>query len=439
MLRNKILIAIDEAEQKRLIQSISKDALPLWTDHITIKGFAKPAGLASRKAHIQSIEDELSRLWNSEGYLKIFVDSNLRVDEDRLADEGAKIRVSSRGSISSEINEELKKRGLHWLTYSEKECRKSGICFQHPQAWKQQFDELGCGWVAEGLLKQLRVISDSEVRQALHFHEADVLGLRVAHAYVKDSDPGSSSLNIKDLLEHTQVSEIFEVDLTVDGSKIFAEHDVVYFYEDGLWSGVELVRRLEQIKNWSATQSRSVRVVFRFAVTSDAGLYAGRHFIQQNKLVTVEIARGVIEHHRFLKDGAIAQLSGIKDASAEVIRKGLDKQAIAFAFRDDQLWRGRAAEAQEICRAIGVQLARPWLQRTIKADENIETKTEKWSLGAFGFASVMAFSKSVPKPVLPLIWLNGDVTVGVRTVNWKPLFWDSRRTGAQPPSAMYWS
>lgn len=436
MLRDKIFIAIASGEVDRLTERISKDALPSWTEYIKIKGFSKPTGLESQaKEQTQEIEDELSQIWNSEGYANIFIDSSLQIDSERLLDEGAKIRIAKTGTISSEINTLIKKQCLHWLTYSIKQCKKSGICFQHPQAWKQQFDDLGFGWVAEGLLKQLKVFSDAEVRQALYFHEADTLGLRVAHAYVQDRGLGSSSLNMKDLLEHTQVKDIFEVDLDNDNSVLFSEHDVVYFYEDGLWSGVELVRRLEKIKTWSAAKERKVRVVFRFAVTADAGLYAGRHFLQKNKLVTVEVSRGVIDHHQFLKSGTITSLSGIKDADADVVRKTLDDQAIAYAFKDEQLWRGRGGDAQDFCKMIGAQLAKPWLLRSKGQVADIEARTEKWSLGAFGFASVMAFSKSVPKPVLPLIWLNGEITIGSKKINWKPLFWDSRRTGEQPPSS----
>jgi len=433
MRRDKVLVAIANERKISLAEKLARDALAGWDATINLIGFDPPKGLEDlRRKQIASIEDEISRCWNGDTYSRIFVDSALNIGEDQLKDEGARVRITSHVTIYRELVDELMRIRLHWKSHAEHQWRNSGISLLHPVEWRNQFAKLGCEWVAEGLLKQIRVISDHELRTALQPSQAEWLGLRVAHAFVADNEPGSSSTNIKDLLEHTHPADIFEVDLTKDGSAQFRQYDVLYLYEDGLWSGVELVKRLANIAKWDAVAGRSLKVVFRFGVTSDAGLYAGRHFLRREGLTTIDISAGIVDHHRLLKNGSIEELLKNIDADDEKVRKQIDAQACAYAFEDVTTWGSRAQKAQEICQSIGIQLTRPWLLRTKGSRD--DDRAAKWSLGALGFASLTAFSKSVPKPVLPLLWLEGAVTMNDATVDWRPLYWDVRRTGTPPPT-----
>ena len=435
MRRNRVLVVVADEEKDRLIRRITIDAMPGWEESVTVVNFPRrPKNLSETITELsERIENELSSHWQSEAFGLILLDKSLAADAKRLVQEGVRIRQSSHSTIYRAVLDELKKRRLHWETHSSYEWTGSGIRYLHPQAWKEQFAQFGYGWVAEGLLKQIRVVADAELRNALRVSDPDTLGLKIAHAYIKDPDPGSSSTNIKDLLEHTYTDKVFEVDLANDQSSQFSKYDVLYLYEDGLWSGVELVKRLKQVAIWTAVKERTLKIVFRFGVTSDAGLFAGRNFLRRERLTTIDIAAGIITHQRFLKPGSLDSIFTATCTDDETIRKALDQCACAFAFDDARIWTGRSDEAKGVCREIGIQLTKEWLRRT-KGEEDLESKANSWSLGAFGFASMTAFAKSVPKPVLPLLWLAGDVTLNGRKAYWNPLFWDARRTGAPPPT-----
>ena len=112
-------------------------------------------------------------------------------------------------------------------------------------------------------------------------------------------------------------------------------------------------------------------------------------------------------------------------------RKLVDAHVVPYAFANDLLWKGRAQQACEVCEAIGAQLVRPWLART-KGTAGLDERTNRWTLGALRMASLTAFANSVPKPVIPLLWLSGDVSFHSHQFEWRPLFWDARRTNAAP-------
>lgn len=44
---------------------------------------------------------------------------------------------------------------------------------------------------------------------------------------------------------------------------------------------------------------------------------------------------------------------------------------------------------------------------------------------------MVAFTRSVPKVCLPLLWLGGDVKLGDKTVAWRPLLVDARRVSGE--------
>lgn len=431
---DKILVVIEDKEHDRLIEKIARDAIPGWKDAAHFIGFpSKPKRLGETRDQLREhIENEISRSWNNDAYVRILLDKSLAVDEPRLRREGVRMRCTAHHTIYQELIDELKKRKLHWDTHSRDQWENSSIRHLDPQAWREQFIKLGYGWIAEGLLKQVRVVGDAELGGAFRVGDAEMFGLNVAHGCVKDSAPGSSSGNVKDILEHIYPSKAFEVDLTVDHSELFSEHDTLYLYEDGLWSGVELVSRLEAVAKWSAVKQRALRVVFKFGVTSDAGLFAARNFVKRERLTTVEISAGIIAHHQLLAPGAISEIVANAQKDDQSVRRELDRRVCSSAFDSDSIWAGRAEEAKEVCQKIGRQLAAAWIQRE-KKKEATEEEIEKWSLGAYRYASMTSFAKSVPKPVLPLLWLDGQIEMQGKKETWRPLFWDARRTGKSPP------
>lgn len=436
MRANSVLVYASETTANELNRRIAQESRSGWEKEIKIKATlkTKPAlrGSSSKHYDLDSVEREISREWQQGNIARVFVERDLKLKTLALEREGVKLRDCSRASMLHEILDELKRRRLHWLDHSVHEWNKSGICHLHPQAWREQFATLGHDWIGEGILKQLRVISDAELRKALVVPEPDLLGLSVAHACVLDNEAGSSSVNVRDLLEHTYPCDVLALDFKTQPDGLESV-DHLYVYEDGLWSGVELVKRLAMIANWPRIKSRELKVTFRFAATSEAGLYAARHFLKREKLTSVDVMVGKLLHFTHLNTRGNARDLLTRAITDDEVRKTIDGLVEPMAFRDQDVWLGRAPEAMEICKEIGEQLVRPWITRT-KGPTEVDQRAPKWALGAFSFASVTSFSKSVPKPVLPLIWLNGEVELNGSKVQWRPLFWDSRRTGTQPPA-----
>lgn len=431
-----VLVYAAENTASRLRSRLVAEARPGWERLIRIKSLPAAKRLLSsqRKSFDDpsSPESEISRICNQERIDRVFIERSLKIRTAQLDAQGIRTRPCSGATIVDEVLRETHRLRLHWVAHSTSEWEKAGIRYLNPNAWQQQFDEFGQSWVAEGILKQLRVISDADLRAGLAVSEQETLGLRTSHGCVRDDEPGNSSVNVRDLLEHTYPTPVHKIDFSQQPSGM-ENVDHLFIYEDGLWSGVELVERLQLLATWPLVKSRELRVTFRFAATSQAGLFAARHFLRREKLSSVEVSIGRSAHFEHLQPGSVELLLKSPNLSDDEVRKAIDQAISPLAFMDDSIWLGHSAEAISFCKTIGDQLVRPWITRT-KGLERIDERADKWALGAYGYASVTAFSKSVPKPVLPLIWLNGPVTYGGKVVNWRPLFWDSRRTGIAPPA-----
>lgn len=434
MRADRILVYASEATAHAIKSRLSVESRTGWDEAIQVNSFLRvqPKLLNSEAAFRAQLESDISRAWQQNDVSRVFVEDCSGLNLTALVREGVKIRKCKRATIISELLDFIQRLRLHWDSHSRFEWEKASLKHLHPQAWREQFRILRSDWIAEGILKQLRIVSDAELLDSLALQENELLGLTVGHCCVMDSEPGASSNGVKDLLEHRYTCKVFDLDLSNQPTELEV-FDHLYIYEDGLWSGVELVDRLKLLATWPLVRSRDRRVTFRFAATSEAGILAARHFLKRENLTSVNVEIGRLEHYMHLRAGVASLLSMNREAEDSEVRKTIDSAIEPLAFRDDALWLGRSLEAQAFCREVGRQLVQPWIART-KRPQDLERNSEAWALGALGFASLTAFSKSVPKPVLPLLWLNGSVKIGGTNINWEPLFWDSRRTGSPPLS-----
>ena len=85
-------------------------------------------------------------------------------------------------------------------------------------------------------------------------------------------------------------------------------------------------------------------------------------------------------------------------------------------------WRSgsQRARVEEFCRDVGHQLFAEYLRR--KDYKWGERKIAASSFGMHGLGLNLAFSHSVPKASLPLLWADGKVQFEGARVDWKPLF-----------------
>lgn len=434
MRNDKAIILVANGARLRYLDYLNDQSCPGWNKSFEIiELFERKDAGRPHFVDPTRTTDHLLQRWNNSEFRKVYAEKNLAFYPDELRKAGVGIVESNYAALTKEINSDLKRHNLHWLEHARLQCGRSDIQYISPEAWYQQFTELSYGWIGQGLLKQLRVINAKELRCAFQLHPADELGRRICHAYFKDTEAGSSSIAIKDVLEH-MYHGVIECDLDSHAPFGSFSGDVVYLYEDGLWSGVELVKRLSKIKSFLTSSSTPINIKFKFAVSSDAGLLSGRLFISREKLLNIEIERGGIDHISFISPQKLAGIYHDQFSDDDQFRKIIDAIIQPYAFSSNEIWGEKQSDAMEICAEIGRQLVRPWLKRT-KGDDDLDRKTEKWALGAFGFSSTLAFAKSIPKPVLPLFWLSGDISVNGQKFFWRPLFWDVRRSGSLPYQA----
>lgn len=442
------LVIVKASEFSRIYEDINKIAVVGWEAGIELISLDDKK-LPRQEAifRTENNSNDLLLKFSEQQYERVIIQEKVSLDIEYLEQEGLPVRqVKSRLTLIQVISDELKGRYLHWHGWAIREWEKSSIPHASPDELVQQFAELGHSQIGKQLLKNLRVITEADLRNSFKISEAETIGLRVVHAFVHDNEPGSSSIAIKNILEHLYPPEdVVAIDVSDLTKVVQLNADVVYIYEDGLWSGVELVKRLNAICETAHFKESNVQIHFKYGVTSDAGLIAARLFAKRERIGRLQFrAATPINHFTFLKSGIDTCLPHLTDQSDNEVRKALDSEIEPYAFRIASGWGEDRAAAISVCSEIGEQLIRPFLERrekqksedkkeTVKDSSPIEVSQEKvarWGLGALGFASTIVFASSIPKPVLPLLWLDGTVTLKGRSVKWRPLFWDARRTGS---------
>lgn len=449
---NRLLVLIRESDASMVSSRIAAQACLKWQDQIEIRAIEEVSSTAN-SSFVQRLEENTDKIldeWNNGEFSSAIIMSKTLVGAVTLKNAGVPISTVNSSLVAiKKIIGELKDRKLHWLTHSKSQFEKSSIQHFDPEAWREQFVKLGCGWVGEGLLKLIRVISDNELRSSFKVPSSETIGFQVVHGYFIDHEPGSSSLNIQSILEHLYKAEDI-VKINLESSVDFISSsgkNVIYLYEDGLWSGVELVKRLNSLNQKTDLKNIKLQLHFRYGATSDAGLTAGRMFLAREGLTNIHIQPcGEGYHFTLLKSESLPNLQSYGSKFDNEVRSAIDSAVDPFAFQSDEVWLGRKEEAKSICFEIGKQLVPAYLTRkeqekrqsTSQAKHNdtavnpLDDSIHKLALGASNYASTIVFSSSIPKPVMPLIWLDGEVEINNRKIRWRPLFWDARMTGSPP-------
>jgi hypothetical protein len=446
--RQKTLLIVKASEASRISSDIKNIAVAGWDEEIELLAL-DDKNLPHAETRVRTQENSYNILTRhaEQNFAFVIIQEGVALDIKYLETEGLPIRrVKSRLTLIKVVVDELEGRNLHWHGRAMSEWSKSSIPCASPDVLVQQFAELGHSQIGRQLLKSLRVVTEADLRAAFRTSDSDGLGLHVIHAFVHDDEPGSSSIAVKNVLEHLYPPGIVvKIDIADLAEIARLEADIVYVYEDGLWSGVELVKRLNAICETSHFKESNIQLHFKYGVTSDAGLVAARLFAKRERIGRLQFRAATNENHfTFLKTGVDTCFRQLTDRTDNGIRKALDAEIEPYAFRSAAGWEGDRLLAISVCSSIGEQLIRPFLERrelekvgrdkdgnaNSMPDSISEEKVARWGLGALGFASTIVFASSIPKPVLPLFWLNGQVSLGGKTVQWRPLFWDARRTGS---------
>lgn len=437
-----ILVVVREADAASLKRKIALMCGLGWEEQVRFKVVAKQFSLDDLTEYV--IDD-----YFESDFRKVYFQKGL-LDQEVLQEEGIDFTVRpSAEALSREIKKSLMDFGIHWERRAEEEWAKSSLGHLTPKEWVTQFGKLGHPGTARSLLKALRVITDAEVRTAFKLSDAEGIGYTVAHAYFHDNEPGSSCITVKNILEH-MLPEGAVTALDVADSAYFQDlkADVLYVYEDGLWSGVEIVKRLKALSEIEALAQSKTKIVFRYCVTCDAGLAAARHASSKldHRLFDIQPAAPGY-HFSFVPAGIDLQFPDLVDKSDAAVRAAIDANIEPYVFGVAAVWGEECDDARKMCSDIGEQLVRPYLARKAREKRRAQAMQEgsaedvpaidlasvsqedvdRWKLGAMKFGSTIVFASSIPKPVIPLMWLKGEVTIDGTTVDWKPLFWDARR------------
>lgn len=421
-----LILVVFEKDLPSLMEKLSSVCVLGWEEHLSVRGYQpKKETFATHTDRVidDFLEYRAECVYHQRGTL----------DHAALDESGVKNRpCGSVNTLFSEVSSVIKKMGLHWLSHAECEWNKSAIKSANPDRWIQQFAELGHKQIGINILKSLRVFTSEELSNAFRLPKSEEIGLKVAHAYIYEDEPGSSSISVQNILEHMHPEgDVIPLDLSKDNVLDAIDCDVLYVYEDGLWSGVELVKRLRRIQELRGFQESSLHIVFKYCVTCDAGLSAARLFTLRSAMGRFSFPSAPEKFHfDFFREGTDTRFTNLPEHSWETVRAAIDAAVEPYAFMDAKIWSCGKDEAMQVCADIGAQLLAVQMVDGAEDDSGAQvTKIERMKLGAMSFASTMVFEYSVPKPVLPVFWLQGEVSVNGKKVSWKPLFWDARRIG----------
>ena len=278
MRRDRIVVLVKYEVIAGLTRRICEQSRLGWEDAIEISSIPE----RRRSASNDEATDLMIRRWFDGEYSRLICQKDLALDLDRIKSQLIPSNVvSTVDDAFDKVNRELKRRRLHWLTSAQYNFDNSTNKYLPPDAWVKQFADLGHEWIGRILLKQLRVVSDSELRDAFTVLPKDVEGHRVFYGYFGDSEAGSSSISIRNILEHLKkYGDVVEVNASELLQRDFRAFDSIYIFEDGLWSGVELVDRLSILRDRLVGDLNRIQFHFVFGVTSDAGLIAGRSYLR---------------------------------------------------------------------------------------------------------------------------------------------------------------
>ncbi len=331
-------------------------------------------------------------------------------------------------ALMREVQDHLQRNRQHWRFHAQFELARFEGQSLSLDAWMHQFGELGRVDIGRKISGQLRVVPAGDLaRRTFAPRATDLAGSRRANCYVSDDDAGGSWLEMQNILAHSfEPGSIFPIAWDkASGTMNFPEVSVDEFivYEDGLWSGSEAVRRLRAI----AKAPPAAPVVFKYGVVSDFGLRVARQAIRSLGLTgKVSIDASTSDAVDFLKDEPLGPLDLGLNLSPDEYFKSLHQHVQPLAFMPKANW---SSEEEQFCESIGAQLVARWL--TLNGAEASAENIARFALGGGGFASTVLFSRSVPKVCLPLLWLDGPVALDGKTIDWRPLFVDSRRVSDQ--------
>jgi hypothetical protein len=335
----------------------------------------------------------------------------------------------------------LRQAGLDWRTSITAHLRSwhhSVIEQGYVDEWLSQFEHFGVPWIGEHLLRTLdfwdpeRLVATLEINEK-RLEQFDCICLKRQQAG-KSADFLGSLLRkrVSALAKNFPICD-FVTTFNVPSSSSIPKR--VLFIEDSLLTGTEMTNFLSGLlglsspgRAWpvSALQQPNglleCNVEFQFPVTTSLGQFRLRAFLEANSFKHGTLRFGESGFIEVLtSSGNNALLAGqFFDPALSNCPIAPDQHLERVAFRGAWKKESRRLELEKFCREIGGQLFAEYLRQ--KGWDWPPQKIAASSLGMHGLGLNLAFSHSVPKASLPLLWASGTVKFDGSTIEWRPLF-----------------
>ncbi len=323
----------------------------------------------------------------------------------------------------------LRQSGLDWRTFITARLRAwihSVIDEAHVEQWLGQFRRLGVAWIGEHLLRTLDFWTPERLKGAAGLNaeclrqfdclclkrqqagkSADFLG-NLFRKHVSAMDPKYPIADFVSMLEEPDTGNHYRR---------------ILFIEDSLLTGTEMTNFLSGLlglqarpgRPWPVAKLQSLerisqrQIEFRFTVSTSLGIQRFKSFLAEHKLDNACVTHfpdGFIEvltsAGQEALDRGVFYHSGISNCPAAP-----DAHLEKVAFRG--VWKNESqrSRVEAFCRDVGRQLFTEYLRR--KGYQWDQTKIAASSFGMHGLGLNLAFSHSVPKASLPLLWAEGKV------------------------------
>jgi hypothetical protein len=344
--------------------------------------------------------------------------------------------VRSTSELRTSLSKHLSAGGLDWMSKAVTALSDFHIGLNRSAitAWREQFLKFKFGsWVGDALLKLLDFWPTARTTDAL-FSTSDPGGEELlltsleqysAITFIRAETGDSSSMMCR--LAKNKIGVLLQK-RRADFSTFVKETTSpasILLIEDCLITGTEIIKLF---RNLPMESLRRHRIDLQFAAGTRFGEARLISYLQSAGLTNGRILRPPGGFLPNLSAAGEAKFSSnnLFDGKHEMIGTSLDL-VTGLQLRARPYFNStQRKDIEYVCKAICTPLMNAHLlSKGWKAHE-IEAVMPSWQLGYSGLGLLLAFSHGVPKPALPLFWVEADIDVKLDgqtiRVSWKPLF-----------------
>lgn len=425
-----LVLVVEHDGIPRLRHALNRFALPDWATRGTIKIWGH------RDRVLLEYPLDARREWNNlRAGDEVFVSSGVYCRHEDLSSKGVSVTKYSLSLMSHDrqgfLSRMLRRHRSHWRDGVLEQCTKWNHAFitdEYVDQWLKQFQAFGDQHIAQKLLQSIRVLAPHETTELLALNRFRIgeKNRQIAFLSGLGKSGGTLAHGVRKASETPRCITLAEVIRKVRHG---GRRCCVEVVEDGLWTGIEVMRALRALQRNDGEALKSVPIGLNFAVKTDLGMYAVRSFLRASNLLNIEVR----------EDVGITKyvLTSVGKEAFETNRVGFDDVEMCklpedcvmpLVFGYSSVWSKEQdiSRATDLLKHIGPQLWQHWL--TGKGLTWDKKRLENVALGANSIGSSIIFAHTVPKCALPVYWGSGTIqTHSGRRQDWSSLFRPARK------------